>query len=133
MNRQSYPNVSCGYGVQQQAVWEGGVADEGLQFDPAVVPRLRTVYADALARVDQQIKLADGQLRVTPWAGDPISQYAGQQVNARSVDEAASALEALRSYRDALDTIVDKLIKAGGDYHESEQDKHASMSHQGEG
>ena len=109
--------------------WEGGVANEGLQFDPAVVPRLRTVFTDALARVDEQIKLADAELQAPPWAGDPVSEYAGQQLSG-SADE---ALAALRSYREALDTVVGKLTKAGTDYRESDQDNNVSMSHKGEG
>jgi hypothetical protein len=106
------------------------VAEEGLQFDPAVVPRLHSVFSDALAKVDEQIKLADASARVRPlWAGDPISEYAGQRVNTRSED----ALTALRSYRDALDTVVGKLTKAAGDYRESEEDKNVSMSQHGKG
>jgi hypothetical protein len=106
------------------------VAGEELQFDPAVVPRLRTVYTDALAKVDEQIRLANAELQVAPpWAGDPISEYAGQRFNTRSDD----AVEALRSYRDALDTVVGKLTKAAGDYRESEEDKNVSMSQHGEG
>lgn len=105
------------------------MANEGLQFDPAVVPRLRTVFTDALAKVDEQIKLADAELPVAPWAADSISAYAGQRITARSAD----AVAALRSYRDALDTVVDKLNRAATDYRESEEDKNVSMSHQGEG
>jgi hypothetical protein len=118
--------VSC---EQAKLAWEGGVVNEGLQFDPAVVPRLRTVFTDALAKLDEQIKLADAELPVTPWAGDPISGYAGERFGVRSTD----AVAALRSYRDALDTVVDKLNKAATDYRESEEDKNVSMSHQGEG
>jgi hypothetical protein len=104
--------------------------DEELRFDPAVVPRLRTVFTDALAKVDAQIKLADAELRVTPsWAGDPISGYAGQRVNSQSED----ALDALRTHREALDAVVVKLGKAAGDYRESEADKNVSMSQHHEG
>jgi hypothetical protein len=116
-------------GEQAKLAWEGGVVNEGLQFDPAVVPRLRTVFTDALSKVDEQIRLADAELPVTPWAADPISAYAGQRFSVRSTD----AVAALRSYRDALDTVLDKLNRAGTDYRESEDDKNASMSHQGEG
>ncbi|MEV4319337.1 transcriptional regulator [Actinocrispum sp. NPDC049592] len=105
------------------------MANEGLQFDPAVVPRLRTVFTDALAKVDEQIKLADAELHGQPWAGDPVSEYAGQQLSG-SADE---ALTALRSYREALDTVVGKLTKAGTDYRESDQDNNVSMSRKGEG
>jgi hypothetical protein len=108
------------------------MADEGLQFDPQVVPMLRTVFADALAKLDRQIELADTELRMTAWAGDPISEYAGERFNARSVDTEASAVQALRSYRDELDTVVAKLTKAGGDYRDSEEDKDVTMSQQGE-
>ncbi|MET0132330.1 MAG: transcriptional regulator [Kibdelosporangium sp.] len=108
------------------------MADDGLEFDPRVVPALRTVFADALAKVDRQIELADAELRMTPWAGDPISEYAGERFNARSVDTEASAVRALRSYRDDLDAVVAKLTKAGGDYRDSEEDKDVTMNQQGE-
>jgi hypothetical protein len=116
-------------GEQAKLAWEGGVVNEDLQFDPAVVPRLRTVFTEALAKVDEQLRLADAELPVTPWAGDPISEYAGRRITDRSAD----AVAALRSYRDALDTVLHKLKRAGTDYRESEEDKNVSMSHQGEG
>jgi len=107
-----------------------GVAEDVLQFDPAVVPKLRSAYADALAKVDEQIRLAEADGVVNPlWADDPISQYAGSRLTATT----ETALDALRSYRDALDAMVAKLAQAGTNYHESEQDKDVSMSQHGQG
>jgi len=107
-----------------------GVAEDVLQFDPAVVPKLRSAYADALAKVDEQIRLAEADGVVNPlWADDPISQYAGSRLTATT----ETALDALRSYRDALDAMVAKLAQAGINYHESEQDKDVSMSQHGQG
>ncbi|TCO65590.1 hypothetical protein [Actinocrispum wychmicini] len=106
------------------------MADEGIQFDPAVVPKLRTVFSDALAKVDEQIRLASSNASVTPlWASDPISEYAGYRINTVSQD----AMDSLRTYRDALGVMVDKLTKAAGDYRESEEDKNVSMSQHGQG
>lgn len=110
-----------------------GHEGDAFQFDPQVVPQLHKVFAEALAKVDRQIELAGAGLRVTPWAGDPISDYAGERFNARSLDEPAGALTALRTYREALDTVVGKLTKAVGDYRDNEDDSDASLSRRGEG
>ncbi|MBP2322778.1 hypothetical protein JOF56_003163 [Kibdelosporangium banguiense] len=109
------------------------MAEEGFQFDPQVLPRLHSAFADALAKVDRQIELARSELRVTAWAGDSVSGYAHTRFNARSLDGEANALQALEDYREALNTLVVKLHKGAGDYRDSEDDKHATMNQQGEG
>lgn len=113
--------------VRHSDPWEDGVAQEGLQFDPQVIPKLRSAFADALAKVERQIELAGAELSVTAWAGDPISRYAG----GRFADQSADSVAALRSYRDALDKMVARLTKAGGDYRDTEEDKNATMNQQG--
>lgn len=109
------------------------MADEGFQFDPEVLPRLHGAFADALAKVDQQIALARTELRVPSWAADSISGYAHERFNARSVDGEANALQALEQYRDTLNALVVKLDKGAVKYRDTEDDKHATMNQQGEG
>ncbi|RSM74577.1 hypothetical protein DMH04_39660 [Kibdelosporangium aridum] len=55
------------------------MAENGFQFDPRSYP----AFADASAKVDRQIELAKGELRVTAWAGDSVSAYAAERFNAR--------------------------------------------------
>lgn len=103
------------------------MAENGFQFDPQVLPRLHTAFADALAKVDRQIELAKGELRVTAWAGDSVSAYAAERFNARALDEQSSALQALQVYRAALDSLVAKLSMSAGQYQQTEHDKDATM------
>ncbi|MFD1048907.1 hypothetical protein ACFQ1S_26920 [Kibdelosporangium lantanae] len=39
------------------------MAEDVLEFDPAVVPKLRSAYAEALAKVDEQVRLAEAEGR----------------------------------------------------------------------
>ncbi|HEV7650131.1 MAG TPA: transcriptional regulator [Actinophytocola sp.] len=99
-----------GTGGQQAAS-----ADE-LKIDPEAVPALRSAFADALSRVDEQLRLADQELRVTAWAKDPVSQDAAVLFNQRSVDTAESAVDSLRAYRDQLTVAVANLDKTAEQY-----------------
>lgn len=89
---------------------------DGLKIDPEAVPALRSAFADALSRVDEQLRLADQELRVTAWAKDPVSQDAAALFNERSVDTAASAVDSLRAYRDQLNVAVENLDKTAEQY-----------------
>lgn len=81
-----------------------------LRVDRDAVPGLRDAFADALARVDVQLGLVDKELRVTPWAKDPVSLGASTVFNDRSLDsDADAAVDLLRSYRDQLDAAVQNL------------------------
>jgi hypothetical protein len=92
-----------------------GSADS-LKIDPEAVPGLRRAFVDALSRVDEQMRLANQELRVTAWARDPISEDAAVAFNQRSVDTAESALDSLRAYRDQLSTAVANLDKTAEQY-----------------
>jgi hypothetical protein len=87
-----------------------------LKVDPEAVPALRRAFADALSKVEEQLRLANQELRVTPWAKDPVSQDAALRFNERSVDTAASALDTLRAYRDRLNVAVANLDKTAEQY-----------------
>jgi hypothetical protein len=105
------------------------VAADGnrVYVDPGAVPGLRDAFADALARVDREIELANAGLRVASWANDPVSVKATASFNNRSVDTDASALDNLRAYRDELSTAVDKLTVTAQQYHLSEQDNTSNV------
>lgn len=89
---------------------------DALRIDPEAVPALRSAFADALSRVDEQLRLADQELRIAPWAKDPVSQDAATLFNERSVGTAASAIDSLRSYRDQLTIAVTNLDKTAQQY-----------------
>ena len=89
---------------------------DGLQIEPEAVPRLRSAFVSALSRVDEQLRLAEQELRVTAWAKDPVSQGAAVVFNDRSVDTAASAIDSLRAYRDQLTVAVANLDKTAEQY-----------------
>jgi hypothetical protein len=92
-----------------------GPAD-GLRIDEEAVPALRGAFADALSRVDEQLRLADQELRLTAWAKDPVSQDAALLFNERTADTAASAIDSLRAYRDQLTVAVANLDKTAEQY-----------------
>jgi hypothetical protein len=69
---------------------------------PDAIPALRKVFIDALTKLDKQIELAITDLRIRPWAGDPVSATAADQFNNRTMTDADSALEALRQYQERL-------------------------------
>jgi hypothetical protein len=62
-----------------------------LRVDKDAIPHLRKVFDDAMAKLDVQIVLAMSDIRVSPWAGDPVSQNAATDLNDQSVDGADSA------------------------------------------
>lgn len=104
-----------------------------LAVEPGAVPRLRSAFLDALARVDRQIELARAELRVAPWAADPVSQDAAKGVNAFSTDEAGAALEALVAFRGQLDAAVENLDRTAEQYRHLEEDNQATVSHKSGG
>jgi hypothetical protein len=105
------------------------VAADGnrVYVDPEAVPGLRDAFADALAKVDQEIELASSGLRVTSWANDPVSVKATSSFNNRSVDTAASAVDNLRAFRRELSSAVDKLTLTAAQYKLSEQDNTSNV------
>ncbi len=93
----------------------GGSQNDVFRVDPEAVPGLRSAFADALAKVDRQLELAN-ELRVTAWARDPVSLGAAKRFNDRSVDADHAAVEALRAYREQLDAAVVNLDKTAQQY-----------------
>ena len=104
--------------------------DHGLFVEPGAVPALRDAFADALARVEHEIELADTSLRVQAWANDPVSTKATKAFNSRSVDDAASALDSLRAYRTQLSTAVETLDKTAVQYRVADEDNSITVGKQ---
>jgi hypothetical protein len=120
------------HGHGNKAEQPGAPAD-GLQIDPAAVPALRSAFADALSRVDEQLRLANQELRLTAWAKDPISQDAAALFNQRSVDTAASAVDSLRAYRDQLSVAVANLDKTAEQYSAVDRGGESGVIRNGDG
>jgi hypothetical protein len=101
----------------------GGAQNDVMRVDPDAVPGLRSAFADALARVDRQLELADKELRVTSWAKDPVSLGATTAFNDRALDsDAAAAVGMLRSYRDQLDAAVQNLEVTAEEYTRTDEE-----------
>ena len=103
-----------------------GTDGNQLHVEPGAVAALRDAFADAFAKVDRQIQLADTDLRVTGWANDPVSAAATSAFNQRSVD-AGSALDNLRTYRQQLSTAVETLDQTAEQYRLSEEDNSVTV------
>lgn len=100
----------------------GGTQNDIVSVDPDAVPGLRSAFADALARVDRQLELAEAELRVTSWAKDPVSQGATTLFNDRSIESDRSAVDTLRAYRAQLDAAVQNLDKTAQQYAKTDGD-----------
>ena len=99
-----------------------GTRNDIVRVDPDAVPGLRAAFADALARVDRQLELAEAELRVTAWAKDPVSQGATVAFNDRSVASERSAVDTLRAYRAQLDAAVVNLDQTARQYDKTDGD-----------
>jgi hypothetical protein len=99
-----------------------GVAGGSAQIEPTAIPRLVNALQDSLDQVGLQIEHAITELRIRPWAGDPVSSEAAERFNERSVGGGEDALTALCGYRDQLQAAADALAQAGLEYHQVDQD-----------
>lgn len=106
---------------------------DSLKIDPEAVPALRSAFADALSRVEEQLRLADQELRLTAWAKDPVSQDAAVVFNERAVDTAASAVDSLRAYRDQLNVAVSNLDKTAEQYSAVDKGSQSGVVKTGDG
>ncbi|MFL6118030.1 PE domain-containing protein [Actinophytocola sp.] len=109
----------------------GGAQNDILLVDPDAVPGLRGAYADALARVDRQLELADKELRVASWAQDPVSLGAAKVFNDRALDGEDDAVGLLRYYREQLDAAVQNLDATAAQYKKTDEDVSGASAGQG--
>jgi hypothetical protein len=101
-----------------------------LRVDRESLPHLRKVFDGAMSKLDQQIELAMTGVRVSPWAGDPVSGNAATDFNNRSVDDGDSALNALRAYQQRLKAASDALAQVAREYKIVESNNSASFGAQ---
>ncbi|GAA3461292.1 transcriptional regulator [Saccharothrix longispora] len=102
-----------------------------LNVDPSAIPSLRSAFSGALTRLDQQIELAITEVRVRPWAGDPVSKDAAERFNDRSLESGDSALAALQNYQQQLKSAMDALNLVERQYQSIEDDNTGLMGQQG--
>ncbi|GAA4291182.1 transcriptional regulator [Actinokineospora soli] len=100
-----------------------------LAVELGAVPGLRRTFASALMALDRQIELVKAEIRVTPWAADPVSAEAAEAVNALSSEVEGAALEALLAFREQLDAAVENLAKTEEQYAGLEEDNAATVTH----
>ncbi|WP_143174375.1 transcriptional regulator [Streptoalloteichus hindustanus] len=96
-----------------------------LRVEPSSIPELRRAFESALNRLDPQVDMAITDLRIRPWAGDPVSAEAATRFNDASVDSGEGALHALQSYQRQLKAAADALRDAEAQYRATEGDNAA--------
>ncbi|GGM66000.1 hypothetical protein GCM10012275_40720 [Longimycelium tulufanense] len=91
-----------------------------LHVDPAAIPELRRAFEAALSRLDPQVDMAVTDLRIRPWAGDPVSAEAAERFNRVSVSGSEAALAALQGYQRQLRAAAEALQGAEHQYRTAE-------------
>ncbi|GAA4620161.1 hypothetical protein [Saccharopolyspora hordei] len=99
-----------------------GVSGGSVQVEPAAIPKLVNALQESLDAVGLQIEHAITELRIRPWAGDPVSAEAAEEFNRRSVGGGEDALTALCGYRDQLQAAAESLERANREYERIDQD-----------
>lgn len=91
-----------------------------VRVEPGAIPRIQSSFERALDQLRPQVQSAIDDLRVRPWAGDPVSDAAAQRFNQASLDDGAGAYHALRDYQRQLRSAADALHTAHQAYCESD-------------
>lgn len=101
--------------------------DGSMQIEPSAIPNLVSALQSSLDSVGVQIEHAITELRIRPWAGDPVSSTAADEFNQRSIGGDDDALTALCGYRDQLQTAAESLRMASRQYQRTEDDNIVSL------
>jgi hypothetical protein len=109
----SSPSSGIGRALEDASGLTGSAT---LRVDRSAIPHLRKVFDGAMSKLDTQIEIAMTGIRVAPWAGDPVSQTAADQLNNYAVDGTDSALNALRAYQQQLKSASDALFRVAQEY-----------------
>ncbi|ASO22578.1 hypothetical protein FHR81_004064 [Actinoalloteichus hoggarensis] len=99
-----------------------GVGDDGLYVEPEAIPEITRSLQAALDQLGPQIEHAFNDLRIVPWAGDPVSQEAAEQFNELSFGGSEAAFDALCGYRDQLQSAAGTLEEAQAQYRRIDDD-----------
>ncbi|MBP2474664.1 hypothetical protein JOF53_003536 [Crossiella equi] len=91
-----------------------------LRVEQASIPGMRKAFQGALDKLTPQIGHARTDLRMRPWAGDPVSGEAAEKFNERSMDGGEAALSALEGYQRQLQTAVRALQDVEYEYRGTE-------------
>ncbi|MBQ0925110.1 MULTISPECIES: hypothetical protein [Saccharopolyspora] len=105
----------------------GAGSGGSMQVEPTAIPRLVNSLQESLDAVGLQIEHAITELRIRPWAGDPVSTDAAELFNERSVGGGEDALTALCGYRDQLQAAAESLQQAGREYEQIDHDSAAGL------
>ncbi|AHI01333.1 hypothetical protein GCM10010174_10640 [Kutzneria viridogrisea] len=101
------------------------------RVDPAAIPNLRKVFTTALVKLDRQIEMAVSDVRIRPWAGDPVSEQAAADFNEHAYGGGGSALDSLQAYQRQLKGALDALTQVEQQYHQVEHDNTKLINGQG--
>jgi hypothetical protein len=123
------PSSSTGSGGRAPSV-SALTGHATLRVDRESLPRLRKVFDGAMSKLDEQIELAMTDVRVSPWAGDPVSANAATDFNNRAMDDPDSALNVLRAYQRRLKSASDALQQVAEEYRVVEAGNSASFGAQ---
>lgn len=99
-----------------------GTLANSVRVEPSAIPHLVNALQSSLDSVGVQIEHAITELRIRPWAGDPVSTNAASEFNKRSVGGNQDALTALCGYRDQLQSAAESLQMAKRQYQLAEDD-----------
>lgn len=91
-----------------------------MRVEPSAIPGLVASLQSSLDAVGVQIGHAITELRIRPWAGDPVSGAAAERFNEHSVNGDRAALDALCDYRDQLQTAAEALQQAALRYEDDD-------------
>ncbi|WP_344871196.1 transcriptional regulator [Allokutzneria multivorans] len=86
-----------------------GGSGQRMKVEKAAIPTMRKAFQRALDRLTPEVGQARSDLRIRPWAGDPVSAEAAERFNDRSVDSGEAALGALEGYQQQLNNAVSAL------------------------
>ncbi|AOS65532.1 hypothetical protein [Actinoalloteichus hymeniacidonis] len=100
----------------------GAVGDDQLYVEPEAIPEITRSLQVALDQLGPQIEGAFNDLRIVPWAGDPVSAAAAEQFNEMSFGGSEAAFNALCDYRDQLQSAAGSLEEAEQQYRLIEDD-----------
>lgn len=92
-----------------------------MRVEAGAIPNLVKALQSSLDAVGVQIEHAITELRIQPWAGDPVSVEAAERFNEYSVGGDRAALTALCGYRDRLQAAAEALQSAETSYRDTEE------------